>query len=212
MSNSLISLNIKHLPGLLEFADHIYENSDPDKYPDFKITLNDINNTAKRTKFFSAFMLDPEFVDYDMKQCYAVVNDNGEYVAAVGVKRFEHMPSWSLSWLLSPAVGVKFIPTFRVIVQELCVIHEAAGMNEFYVTYPSNREAAYSKIMLPFRERYYSFDECTVPARTRSHYSLVYTLMGEVLHPHDITIRRYILRRENTEPHSKGGTAKKLRN
>ena len=154
MSNSLIRMTAEHLPGLVEFADHIYENTDPNKYPDFKIS-NDIDNTVKRTKFFSAFMLNPSFVDYDVRQCYAVVNESGEYLAAVGVKRWGHMPCWSLGWLLSPAVGMKFIPIFRTIVQELCAIHEAAGMNEFYVSYPTSRCAAYSKIMLPFRERYY---------------------------------------------------------
>lgn len=210
MSNSLIRMTADDLPGLVAFADHIYENTKPDKYPDFKIS-NDIDNTVKRTKFFSAFMLDPSFVDYDVRQCYAVVNESGEYLAAVGAKRWGHMPCWSLGWLLSPAIGMKFVPIFRTIVQELCAIHEAAGLNEFYVSYPTSRCAAYSKIMLPFRERYYSFVECTVPARTRSYYSFVHELMGQAIHPHDMNLRRYILRRENTEPQSEGGTAQRLK-
>jgi hypothetical protein len=188
----------------------IYENTDPDKYPDFKVS-NDIDDTEKRTKFFSAFMLPSEFNNYNIRQSYALVDENGTYIAAVGVKRWAHMPSWSLSWLLSPMMGARFIPIFRIIIEELCKVHEAARMNEFYVSYPASREAAYSKIMLPFREKYYSFVECTISANTRSHYSFIHELMGHALHPHDMNLRRYILRRENTLPASQGGKAVRLK-
>ena len=204
MQYRLIPLTFNDLSGLVKFAEAIYENTDPDKYPDFKVS-NDINDTEKRTKFFSAFMLPSEFNNYNIRQCYALVDENNTYIAAVGVKRWAHMPSWSLSWLLSPMMGARFIPLFRTIIEELCKVHEAAGMNEFYVSYPSSREPAYSKIMMPFREKYYSFVECTVEANTRSHYSFIHELMGHALHPHDMNLRRYILRRPNTEPASEGG-------
>ena len=93
--------------------------------------------------------------------------------------------------------------------EELCNIHESAGMNEFYVTYPTEREEAYSRIMLPFREKYYSFIEATIPNRTCSPYNLIHELMGQTLHPHDMNLRRYILRRADTEPASEGGVAKR---
>ena len=206
MQYSLMPMTLDHLAGLVEFAEHIYANTDPDKYPDFKIS-NDIDDAEKRKKFFSAFMLPSAFNNYNIRQCYALVDENGVYQAAIGVKRWGHMPSWSLSWLLSPSLGIKFIPIFRSIISKLCKEHEAAGMNEFYVSYPAHREAAYSKIMLPVRENYYSFVECTIAANTRSHYSFMHELMGHALHPHDMNLRRYILRRENTLPPSQGGTA-----
>ncbi len=210
MQYRLIPMTLTDLPGLVRFAEDIYKNTDPDKYPDFKIS-NDIDDEEKRKKFFSAFMLPSEFNNYNIRQCYALVDESGTYVAAVGVKRWAHMPSWSLSWLLSPMMGVKFIPVFRTIIDELCKVHEAAGMNEFYVSYPASREAAYSKIMLPFRERYYSFVECTLDANTRSYYSFIHELMGHALHPHDMNLRRYILRRDNTDPASQGGQAVRLK-
>ena len=106
---------------------------------------------------------------------------------------------------MSPSIGARFIPIFRILVKELCEFHEAAGMNEFYVTYPSTREAAYSKIMLPVRERYFTFIECVVPKNERHPYGFIHELMGGTLHPHDMSFRRYILRRENTEAPSAGG-------
>jgi hypothetical protein len=78
-------------------------------------------------------------------------------------------------------------------------------MNEFYVTYPSSRESAYSKIMLPVRERYFTFIECVVPKNERHPYGLIHELMGGVLHTHEMSFRRYILRRANTEAPSAGG-------
>ena len=36
MQYSLMPMTFDHLPGLVEFAEHIYANTDPDKYPDFK--------------------------------------------------------------------------------------------------------------------------------------------------------------------------------
>jgi hypothetical protein len=204
MQYSLISMTLDHLPKLAEFAEYIYANAEPDKYPDFKIS-NDIDDTIKRKKFFSAFVLPSTFNNYNIRQCYVLVDENGVWQAAVGVKRWAHMPSWSLSWLLSPNLGVKFISIFRTIITELSKVHEAAGMNEFYVSYPAHREAAYSKVMLPVRENYYSFVECTIAANTRSHYSFIHELMGHAMHPHDMNLRRYILRRENTEAESQGG-------
>jgi hypothetical protein len=206
MSSRLIPLSIDNLDDLVKFALDIYENTDPDKYPDFKIS-NDINDKVKFTKFFMTFMRESHFVNYNIRQVYALADDDGNWIAAVGVRRYGHMPSWSISWLLSPRVGVKFIPTFREIIGELCKIHEEAGQNEFFVTYPTSREEAYSKIMLPFRENYYTFVECTVPAKTRSPYALIFELMGSTLHPHDMNLRRYILRRPNTDAPSEGGRA-----
>ncbi len=205
MQGSLVPLTEAHLDILVDFAESIYENVDPDKYPDFRVS-NDIDDAGKRRKFFSAFLLPSEFNNHNIRQAYALVDENGIYQAAVGVKRFSHMPSWSLSWLLSPRVGIRFIPLFRNIMEHLFELHENAGITEFYVSYPSSREGAYSKIMLPFRDKYYSFVECTIPAMTRSPYGFVHELMGYALHPHDMNLRRYILRRPNTEPASEGGT------
>jgi hypothetical protein len=204
MSSCIIPLNNTHLTSLVKFADGIYENAKLDKYPDFRISA-DIDENVKRTKFFSAFLVSSSFNDHNIRQAYAFADDNGVFQAAVGVRRYGHMPSWSVGWLLSPSLGSRFIPMFRKIMNDLCKIHEDAGMNEFYVTYPTSREAAYSKIMLPFRDRYYSFIECTLPAKTVSPYGLIHSLMGTVIHPHDMTLRRYILRRENTEAESQGG-------
>lgn len=205
MPGRLIPLTMDHLNGLVDFAESIYADTDPDKYPDFRVS-NDIDDEIKRQKFFKAFLLPSTFNDHNIRQAYALVDENGVYQAAIGVKRFSHTPSWSLSWLLSPRQGMRFIIVFRKIMELLFEIHEQVGITEFYVSYPSSRETAYSKIMLPFREKYYSFVECTIPANTRSPYGFIHELMGFSLHPHDMNLRRYILRRPNTEPASEGGT------
>lgn len=204
MPGRIIPLNNTHLTELVGFAENIYKDADPDKYPDLRLSA-DVDDDIKRTKFFSAFLVPNKFNDYNIRQAYAFVDNDGMYQAAVGVRRWGHMPSWSVSWVLSPRVGIRFIPIFRKIIEDLSKIHEAAGMNEFYVTYPTSRESAYSKIMLPFRDRYYSFVECTLPARTISPYGLIHTLMGTTIHPHDMNLRRYILRRENTDSEMQGG-------
>ena len=209
MPGSLVPLTVEHLPALLEFATHIYENTEPDKYPDFRVSA-DVDDAGKNSKFFSAFLLPGEFNNSNIRQAYALMDSNGVYQAAVGVKRFSHLPSWSVAWLLSPRQGIYFISTFRQTMKLLFELHENAGMYEFYVSYPSTREAAYSKIMLPFRERYYSFVECTIPANTRSPYGFIHELMGQSLHPHDMNLRRYILRRPNTEAPSEGGKVTRL--
>ena len=206
MSYSLRPVTPDQLDNLVDFAKTIYANTDPNKYPEFRIS-GDIDDTVRLSKFFNAFILPSKFNDYNIRQAYAVYDSNGVIQAAVGVRRWNNLPSWSVSWMLSPSIGVRFIPLFRQCMVELCKIHEAAGMNEFYVTYPTSREAAYSKIMLPFRERYYSFVECTLPARQMSPYALIHSLMGSALHPHEMNLRRYILRRENTSAPSEGGTA-----
>ena len=206
MPSRLVPLTSEHLGQLVKFALDIYENTDPDKYPDFKIS-NDIDDEIKFRKFFMTFLRPSSFVNSNIRQVYALEDENGQWIAAIGVKRHNVMPSWSVSWLLSPRVGVRFIPTFREIMDQLCIIHENAGQNEFFVTYPASRCEAYSKIMLPFRERYYTFVECMVPAKSRSPYAFIHELMGSTVHPHDMHLRRYILRRPNTEAPSEGGKA-----
>jgi hypothetical protein len=205
MSGRLVPLTTEHLTGLVDFAESIYADADIDKYPDLRIS-DDVNDANKRIKYFSAFILPSTFNNYNIRQAYALVDENGVYQAAIGVKRFAHSPSWALSWLLSPRQGMHFITVFRKIMELLFELHENIGINEFYVSYPASRESAYSKIMLPFREKYYTFVECTIPAHTRSPYDFIHELMGRSLHPHDMNLRRYILRRPNTEPASQGGT------
>ena len=150
------------------------------------------------------FLIPSDFNNHNIRKAFGLFKDD-ECICLVGVRRWGHMPSWSISWLLSPSLGARFIPIFRILMKELCKFHEEAGMNEFYVTYPSSREAAYSKIMLPVRERYFTFTECVVPTNERHPYGLIHELMGGVLHPHEMSFRRYILRRENTEAPSAGG-------
>lgn len=209
MSYSLIKLDQSNLSELLDFAQRVYDTKNSDAYPEFKFTT-DIDEAGKRKKYYSAFVLPAEFNNNNIRQAYTVIDANGNICAAVGVRRFEHWPCWSVAWLLSPNQGSQFIHVFRSIMKMLAELHESLGFNEFLVTYPTSREAAYSKIMLPFRERYYTFVECTLPAKTRSPYSFIHTVMGQVLHPHDMNLRRYILRRPNTEPLSQGGAATRL--
>jgi len=204
MPYTLKPLEFGDLDFTVETALKIYDNSDPDKYPDFKIT-NDVDRATRFQKFFRMFLIPSEFNNHNIRKAFGLFKDD-ECICLVGVRRWGHLPSWSISWLLSPSIGARFIPIFRVLMKELCEFHEAAGMNEFYVTYPSNREAAYSKIMLPVRERYFTFIECVVPKNERHHYGFIHELMGGTLHPHDMTFRRYILRRDNTEAASAGGT------
>jgi len=204
MPYTLKPLEFSDLDFTVETALKIYENSDPDKYPDFKIT-NDVDRATRFQKFFRMFLIPSEFNNHNIRKAFGLFRDD-ECICLVGVRRWGHLPSWSISWLLSPSIGARFIPIFRVLMKELCDFHEAAGMNEFYVTYPSNREAAYSKIMLPIRERYFTFIECVVPTNERHPYGFIHELMGGTLHPHDMTFRRYILRRDNTEAASAGGT------
>lgn len=203
MSYTLKPLEFSDLDFTVETALKIYENSDPDKYPEFKIT-NDVDRATRFQKFFKMFLIPSQFNNHNIRKAFGLFKDD-ECICLVGVRRWGHLPSWSISWLLSPSIGARFIPIFRILVQELCDFHEKAGMNEFYVTYPSNREAAYSKIMLPVRERYFSFIECVVPKNERHPYGFIHELMGGTLHPHDMSFRRYILRRENTEAPSAGG-------
>jgi hypothetical protein len=203
MSYTLKPLEFSDLDSTVATALQIYENADPDKYPEFKIT-NDTDRTTRFQKFFRMFLIPSNFNNHNIRKAFGLFKGD-ECVCLVGVRRWGHLPSWSISWLLSPSIGARFIPIFRILVQELCAFHENAGMNEFYVTYPSTREAAYSKIMLPVRERYFTFVECVVPKNERHPYGFIHELMGGALHPHDMSFRRYILRRDNTEAPSAGG-------
>lgn len=208
MPYSLRALDHQDLSLVTDLASAIYDGVDPAKYPEFRVG-SDINAEKNREQFFRMFMLTPDYADFNQRRAFGVFDDDGKMLAAVGVRRYSHTPSWSLSWLLSPSLGARFIPLFRFIINELCLLHEAAGMNEFYVTYPAEREEAYSRIMLFMRERYFTFVECTLPAKTQSNYSLIRELMGFAVHPHDMNFRRYILRRPDMEPASEGGQAKR---
>lgn len=203
MSYTLKPLEFSDLDFTVATALKIYENSDPDKYPEFKIT-NDVDRETRFKKFFRMFLIPSEFNNHNIRKAFGLFKDD-ECICLVGVRRWGHLPSWSISWLLSPSIGARFIPIFRILVKELCDFHEKAGMNEFYVTYPSTREAAYSKIMLPIRERYFTFVECVVPKNERHPYGFIHELMGGTLHPHEMSFRRYILRRDNTDAPSAGG-------
>ena len=203
MSYTLKALEFGDLDFTVATALKIYENSDPDKYPEFKIT-NDTDRATRFQKFFKMFLIPSEFNNHNIRKAFGLFKGD-ECICLVGVRRWGHLPSWSISWLLSPSLGARFIPIFRILMKELCEFHEAAGMNEFYVTYPSSRESAYSKIMLPVRERYFTFIECVVPKNERHPYGLIHELMGGVLHPHEMSFRRYILRRDHTEAPSAGG-------
>jgi hypothetical protein len=203
MSYTLKPLEFSDLDSTVATALKIYENSDPDKYPEFKIT-NDVDRETRFKKFFRMFLIPSDFNNHNIRKAFGLF-EGDECICLVGVRRWGHLPSWSISWLLSPSIGARFIPIFRILIQELCAFHEEAGMNEFYVTYPSTREAAYSKIMLPVRERYFTFVECVVPKNERHPYGFIHELMGGTLHPHEMSFRRYILRRDNTDAPSAGG-------
>jgi len=202
----LKQFNHTNLQQVLELADSIYDGVDPSKYPDFRVGF-DIDQVKEREKFFRMFMLDPKkFKNFSQRACWGVYKNN-KLISAVGVRRLPHSPSWCFAWILSPSMGIKFVPMFREIVTELCNIHEAIGLNEFFLTYPEDREDPYSRIMLFLREKYYTFVEMTIPAKTLTHYSLVNELLGRTLHPHNMNFRRYILRRTDTEAPSEGGKA-----
>lgn len=206
MSHRLIEITSDDLGTLLEFATAVYQDAADDKYPEFRFST-DIDDAGKQKKFYSAFTLPSSFANHNIRQAFALVNEHGDYVMAAGITRFENWPSWSIAWILSPRQGLRFVSSLRDLIRKLADFHESIGFNEFFVTYPSSREAAYSKIMLPFREKYYTFVECTVPAKQRSPYGFIHSLLGQTLHPHDMNLRRYILRRANTEPPSQGGMA-----
>ncbi len=208
MQYSIKPLNHDQLDVVTKLANEIYNGLDEDKYPDFRVGY-DINAEENREKYFGMFMLPPHFIGFTQRRAYGVFDENNQLISAVGVRRYSHMPCWSVSWLLSPKIGAKFIPLFRFMVDELCKIHEAAGFNELLVTYPSSREEAYSRIMLFMRERYFTFVETTIPAKTASSFGFIHELAGKTLHPHDINLRRYILRREDMIPASEGGQAKR---
>ncbi len=208
MQYYLKPLEHAQLHQVLTLATEIYNGVDDDKYPDFRVGY-DINAEENREKFFSMFMLDPKFKGFTQRRAYGVFDETEKLIAAVGVRRYDHFPCWSLSWLLSPKIGARFIPLFRFIVDELCKIHENAGINEFLVTYPSSREEAYSRIMLFMRERYFTFIETTVAEKTASPYEFIHELLGKTLHPHSMNLRRYILRRSDMTPASEGGQAKR---
>jgi hypothetical protein len=208
MQYSIKPLDHDQIGAVTKLANEIYNGLDEDKYPDFRVGY-DINAEENREKYFTMFMLPSHFVGFNQRRAYGVFDDNDRLISAVGVRRYDHFPCWSLSWLLSPKIGARFIPLFRFIVDELCKIHETAGFNELLVTYPSSREEAYSRIMLFMRERYFTFVETTIPAKTVSAFGFIHELSGKTLHPHDINLRRYILRREDMTPASEGGQAKR---
>lgn len=208
MQYHLKALEHDSLESVLALATEIYNGVDDDKYPDFRVGF-DINAESNREKFFGMFMLGSEYIGFTQRRAYGVFDENQQLIAAVGVRRYSHFPCWSLSWLLSPKIGARFIPLFRFIVDELCKIHESIGINELLVTYPTSREEAYSRIMLFMRERYFTFVETTVEAKTASAYSFIHELLGKTLHPHSMNVRRYIRRREDMTPASEGGQAKR---
>lgn len=207
MPYRLIAFDQTTLPILLAFVTDVYASIAPKdlhKYPVFTFS-KDVDDAGKRKKFYSAFVTSAEFAGCNIRQAFALVDDDGKCIFAVGVTRFENWPSWSVAWVLSHKIGVRFMATFRIVMEQLCKLHESIGINEFFVTYPYMREEAYSKIMLPFRDRYYTFVECVIPANKRSPYRFIFNLMGQALYQYDISIRRYIRRRDNTLPESEGG-------
>lgn len=197
----LRKLSVDDLDTVFDFSRGIYESSD--KYPDFTLSpLNLADDSIKqqqRREFFQSFLMPSEFNNYSIRQCYAMTDASGRILTIVGIRRWSHMPSWSISWLLSRDAGLRFINTFRHNVRLLCELNEQISCNEFYVTYPASREEAYSRIMMEFRKRYYTFVETTIPAGERSPYSFIHKLLGGQLYSHDMTVRRYILRRPDTE-------------
>jgi len=206
MSYRLIDLKFNDLDKLMEFATVVYQDAANDKYPEFRF-FSQTDNAGKQRKFYGAFTLSDSFIGHNIRQAFALVDEHGDYVMAVGVTRYYILPIWSISWVLSRKQGFGFITSFREMVKKLADFHESIGINEFFVSYPSSREAAYSKIMLPFREKYYTFVQCTVPAKQRSPYRFIHNVMGQNLYSYDMNLRRYILRRPNTEPPSQGGIA-----
>ena len=207
MSNFELKLLANQDIGLVtDLASKIYEGENSEKYPEFRMG-HDLNLEKEREKYFTAFMLPERFKNFNQRRAYGIYQDD-KLVSAVGVRRHQApFPSWSFSWLLSPSIGARFIPMFRFIIEELTKVHEAAGMNEYFVTYPEEREEVYSRIMLFMRERYFTFVECTVEKGTVSPYPFIRELMGITVPTYNMNLRRYILRRENTEPASEGGTA-----
>jgi hypothetical protein len=199
MSNSLESyelrpLMIEDLPTIERYADNIYLNNNK-RYPDFALNLSkDLTDQQSRCEFFSAFLMPASYHDFNIRQAYCL-KYHDETIAIVGVRRWTHWPSWSVSWLLSKNNGLEFIKYFRILIQHLCSVHEQANMNEFFVTYPSSKESAYSRIMFPFRNKYQTFVETTISAGQRSPYQFIHQLAGERLYQHDINVRRYILKR-----------------
>lgn len=210
MQYSLNLLEHSSLPLIVELANEIYnsEHTTDDRYPKFQVGML-LDDSDNREKFFSMFVLPPQYAGFTQRRAYGVYDSNNVLIAAVGVRRYDHLPSWSISWLLSPKTGAKFIALFRYIVEQLCQIHEAAGMNELFVTYPAHREEAYSRIMLFMRERYFTFVETTISAKTLSPYKFIVELVGQTLQPYDVNVRRYILRRPDMTPASEGGQAKR---
>jgi hypothetical protein len=179
-----------------DYANDIYQTS-ADNYPEFALNLSrDLTSQEQRREFFQAFVMPACYNNYNIRQAYCLKQED-KIISIVGVRRWTHWPSWSVSWLLSKNVGLEFVTTFRQLIQQLCQVHESAGMNEFFVSYPTNREAAYSRIMLPFRKRYHTFIETTVKSGERSPYSFIHQLLGERLYQYDMNLRRYILQRSN---------------
>mgnify|MGYP003342224180 CR=1 FL=1 len=208
MQYSLEVLENESLDKVVELSNSIYNGADEDKYPDFRVGF-DIVAENNRRQFFNMFMLPKHYVGFTQCRTYGVFDSNKQLIAAVGVRRYNYFPSWSISWLLSPKLGTRFVVLFRYIVDELCKIHEEIGINELLVTYPTSREEAYSRIMLFMRERYFTFVETTIPAKTTSSFGFIHEMMGSTLHPHDMNLRRYILRRPDMTPASEGGRAKR---
>lgn len=194
MRYRLVTLTAEHLDEVAIFSDEIYKEHN-NKYPAFS-TSNSVDNKDTRKDFIKLFLLPSTFVNYNIRQAYALVDDDGFYHIIVGIARFSNMPTWSLSWILSKGTGAQFIVLFRALITELIAIHEGLGLNEFFVSYPADREQLYSRILFFLRKRYYTFVETTVKKHTFSQYSQINQLIGLQLPKYDTNIRRYILKRE----------------
>ena len=99
-------------------------------------------------------------------------------------------------WLISDVQDAKFLKIWADMMKYLCQYFESKDLLEFWCVSPVSRERAWKRLMAPMRKTYWTFVETTIPANTRSDYSLYYNISGYTGYPYDINLRRYIKKRD----------------
>mgnify|MGYP003343892865 FL=1 len=75
MSFNLKPLDENDINLMVSTAMKIYENSDPSKYPDFKIT-NDIDRETRFKKFFRLFVMPARFNNHNVRKAFGLFKDD----------------------------------------------------------------------------------------------------------------------------------------
>ena len=179
---------------IIELSKDIYEKNSKVSYSP---NLNQAANPNEAMPHvLDLFLIPPAYLGSDQRKIIGVFDENNQLVMATGVRCLLTNQAWVLSWTLSKIKDFSFKKVWQQHVQFACEYFENIGYKEFWTVSPVSRESAYRSLMLPMREKYWTFVEFTVPQHQRTDFSLYWSLMGNRSYPYDINIRRYIMKRD----------------